>query len=559
MIKVIEKLLFESAVKAGIENPKIELIHPEDISHGDYSCNVALMYSKQVKISPKDLASKIAGYANESKTKDISSVDVAGPGFINIKISDSYFSNKIVEISENPELFGKINIDEDREVMVEYTDPNPFKVFHIGHLMTNTIGESLSRIAEFTGAKVIRACYQGDVGMHVAKTIWAILKDGDYKDDIKYLGEMYVVGSNKFDTDEQAKLEIIEVNKKIFEKSDVEINKVYDAGRKLSLDYFDTIYVKLGTRFNNFFFESEVADQGVKIVKEFLKKNIFEESEGAIVFPGEKYGQHTRVFINSKGLPTYEAKELGLTLRKFELYPNLNQSIVITANEQDAYYKVIMAVLKEIYPDFASKTKHLSHGILRPSSGKMSSRKGNVVSAEDLIEEFEKLVIEKIKDRDFSSKEKDEICNQVAIAGLKYTILRQSIGGDIIYDPTRAVSFEGDSGPYLQYATVRAQAVVVKAGHNKEIVNLPNEVSLLEKLILRFPEVVERSRKEYAPHHIITYLTELSSSFNSYYAQNQIIDEKDPVSPYRIGLTKVFVEIMKNGLWLLGIKVPKRM
>ncbi len=197
--------------------------------------------------------------------------------------------------------------------------------------------------------------------------------------------------------------------------------------------------------------------------------------------------------------------------------------------------------------------------MLRPSSGKMSSRKGNIVSAEDLIEEFEKLVIEKIKDRDFSPDEKGSICNDVAIAGLKYTILRQSIGGDIIYDPTKAISFEGDSGPYLQYATVRAQAVINKSNKEISIDKLPDSVSLLEKMILRFPEVIERSRKEYAPHHIITYLTELSSAFNSYYAQNQIIDEKDPISPYRIALTKVFVEIMKNGLWLLGIRVPKRM
>ncbi len=555
----IASILKESAINVGIDNPIIELTHPEDISHGDFSSNIALAHSKNLKMKPSDLALKIVDEFKKINSNDLYTLSVAGPGFINIKIKDSYFSEEILKIYKDVKSFGKLNIDKGREVMVEYTDPNPFKVFHIGHLMTNTIGESLSRIAEFTGAKVIRACYQGDVGMHVAKTIWAIMQDGNYKDDIKYLGDMYVVGSKKFEDDETAKKEIIEVNKKIFEKSDNDINKIYDAGRKLSLGYFDTIYEKLGTKFNNFFFESEVADDGVKIVKEFLKKNIFIESEGATVFPGEKYGEHTRVFINSQGLPTYEAKELGLTQRKFELYPKLDESVVITANEQDAYYKVIMAVLREIYPDIAKKTKHLSHGILRPSSGKMSSRKGNIVSAEVLIREFEILVEEKIKDRDFSPDEKKSICNDVAIAGLKYTILRQSIGGDIIYDPTKAISFEGDSGPYLQYATVRAQAVINKSNKEISIDKLPDSVSLLEKMILRFPEVIERSRKEYAPHHIITYLTELSSAFNSYYAQNQIIDEKDQISPYRIALTKVFVEIMKNGLWLLGIRVPKRM
>ncbi|HEY4478546.1 MAG TPA: arginine--tRNA ligase, partial [Candidatus Paceibacterota bacterium] len=279
-------------------------------------------------------------------------------------------------------------------------------------------------------------------------------------------------------------------------------------------------------------------------------------------FHGDKYGEHTRVFINSQGLPTYEAKEIGLIKNKFKKYPNLNESIVVTANEQSDYFKVIIASLKVMYPDIAVKMKHISHGILRPSSGKMSSRKGNVVSADDLISEFEVLVKEKIKDREFNKDEYNEVLNDVSISALKYTILHQAIGGDIIYDPKKAVSFEGDSGPYLQYATVRANAVIVKARENnisEKVETLPEKVDLLERLLIRFPEIIERSRLEYAPHYIVTYLIELSSAFNSYYANNQIIDKNNSLSPYRIALTKVFVQVMKSGLWILGIKVPGRM
>jgi arginyl-tRNA synthetase len=559
MNEVIIKALEKASIKAGIAEPKVKIEHPEDVSHGDFSSNVAMVYARELKISPKVLAEKIVTELNADLPDIVDSVSIAGPGFINFKIKDKFFVKEILEISKDLENFGKIKRDAGKQVMVEYTDPNPFKVFHIGHLMANTIGESISRIVEFSGAQVVRACYQGDVGLHVAKTIWAIQKDGNYKNDIGYLGAMYVVGSNEYDTNEVSKKEIVDINKKIFEKSDPELNKIYDAGRKLSLEYFDTIYAKLGTKFNNFFFESEVANDGVRIVNEFLKLGIFEKSEGAIVFPGEKYGEHTRVFINSQGLPTYEAKELGLTKKKFELYPNQSESIVVTANEQSAYFRVLLASIRAIYPEIGSKMKHLSHGLLRPSSGKMSSRKGNVVSADDLIAEFESLVIEKTKDRDFDDSEKNEINNQVAIAGLKYTILRQAIGGDIIYDPNKAVSFEGDSGPYLQYATVRAQAILTKAGGVREPKTLPEKVELLEKMLVRFPETIERARNEYAPHHIITYLTELSSAFNSYYAHNQIIDDKDPISDYRVKLTQVFVQTMKNGLWVLGIKVPKRM
>jgi arginyl-tRNA synthetase len=257
-------------------------------------------------------------------------------------------------------------------------------------------------------------------------------------------------------------------------------------------------------------------------------------------------------------------------MKKFDKYPDMKESITITANEQNDYFKVILATLKVIYPDIASKMKHISHGMLRPSSGKMSSRKGNIVKAEDFIEEFEVLVKEKIKDREFSKDEYEKVLKDVSVSALKYTILRQGIGGDIIYDPKKAVSFEGDSGPYLQYSAVRASAVISKAKENgindkidnsfiDKIEQSSNNVELLEKLLIRFPEIIERARLEYAPHHIVTYLIEISSAFNSYYANNQIIDKNNPLSSYRVVLTKVFREIMKNGLWILGINVPERM
>ncbi len=557
--------------KQGVANPIVNLEHPEDNAFGDFSSSVALAYSKQLKISPKELAGEIIEDLKSQNIDEVKSIEIAGPGFINFKLKDSYFTSEIVNFSKKGENVGKISADNGKKIMVEYTDPNPFKIFHIGHLMANTVGESLSRIVEFSGAEVIRACYQGDVGLHVAKTLWATLNDrgNSKKSDedlkeitVKYLGDMYVIGNNKYETDEKIKQEIIEINKKVFDKSDKEINEVYDLGRKLSLEYFDEIYKKLGTKFDQFYFESEVASDGIKVVKEFLAKGIFENSEGAIVFPGEKYGEHTRVFINSQGLPTYEAKEIGLTKKKFEQHSDLSESIVITANEQNAYFKVILAALNVMYPDIALKTKHISHGLLRPSSGKMSSRKGNIVSAEVLIEEFESLVEEKLKDRKFDKSEHDDVRKEVAIAALKFTILRQAIGGDIIYDPTKAISFEGDSGPYLQYATVRANAVLEKAklaGISESIKDMPENVDFLEKMLIRFPEVIERARKEYSPHYIVTYLTDLASAFNSYYANNQLINIEDSLSPYRIVVTKVFSQIMKKGLWILGISVPKRM
>jgi arginyl-tRNA synthetase len=566
--KRIVSLLTLALEKAGVqaETDKISLDRPADHNHGDYSSNVALIYAKKVGIAPRELAESIIGELKKSSDlKEVKDISVAGAGFINFTLDGAYVASEALAFSDTIKV-----LKTKSKVMVEYTDPNPFKIFHIGHLMANTIGESIARITESAGAKVIRACYQGDVGLHVAKTIWAIQKDmgawpsdgTDTKQKVKFLGEKYVEAS-KYDEDEKVQKEIATVNKKIFERTDDEINRIYDAGRKWSLEYFEGIYAKLGTKFDRYFFESEVANDGVAIVKEFLKKGVFEESEGAVIFPGEKNGVHTRVFVTSQGLPTYEAKELGLNKKKFELEPDLDGSIIVTANEQNDYFTVLLKAISLIYPDIAAKTKHISHGMMRFASGKMSSRKGNIIAAEDLIGEVESLVKEKIGEREYDSNLKESIVRDVSVAAIKYSILRQAVGGDIIYDPKTSVSFEGDSGPYLQYATVRARSVMEKA-KEEGIGSVskgysPEKITLLERLLIRFPEVVEKSRTLIAPHHITTYLTELAGEYNRYYSQFKIVDKDSNDSPYRVGITKAFVNVMENGLSLLGIRVPEKM
>ncbi len=328
-----------------ISKPSFKLEYPENPEHGDFSCNAAMVYAKQLGIVPKVLAEKIIGEFKKNTPDFIESVSVAGPGFINFKIKDKVFAEEIVKVVEGGAEYGWGKGDLNRNVMVEYTDPNPFKVFHIGHLMSNAVGESISRLVEGSGAEVIRACYQGDVGLHVAKTIFTLVDrkevgaalpsdDAPLNERMMFWGSAYSMGSDSYDTGEQWKQKIGDINKKIYERTDSEINRFYDIGLKVSLEYFDTIYKRLGTKFNQFFFESEVAENGIKVVREFLKKGIFIESEGAVVFKGEDHGLHTRVFITSQGLPTYEAKEIGLNTEKFNKYPDLTESIIVTANEQ---------------------------------------------------------------------------------------------------------------------------------------------------------------------------------------------------------------------------------
>ncbi len=568
MEEKIKNLILSALKNLDIEESNFVIEHPEDLKNGDYSTNVAMVCAKNLKTNPKDLALKIVAALRQAQGefRDIQKIEAVG-GFINFYLSQEFFTNSIKEILDNKE-FGRNDLLKGKKIMVEYTQPNPFKPFHVGHLMSNTIGESISRMVEFSGAQTVRANYQGDVGLHVAKAIYGLQKFGMPESSksvavqAKYIGECYSKGSNLYDTDENVKKKIDEINKKVYDKSDAEINKIYDWGRKLTLEAFEEIYKTLGTKFNDYFFESDMALEGMKIVAKNTGK-IFEESDGAIVFKGEKYDSklHTRVFITKTGLPTYETKELGLTTKKFQK-ENPILSIVITAHEQEEYMKVVKQALLLIDEHIANRMKHIVHGMMRLASGKMSSRKGNVITGESLIEDSRAEIAEKIKDRDFNEEEKKTIASDVGVAALKYSILKQSIGGDIVYDFEKSISFEGDSGPYLQYSYARAKSVLRNAEKENikaSLENLPAEVTETEKLLYRFPEVVLYSAEKFESHHIANYLIELARVYNSFYGNTKIVDKNDVTSSYKLALTSAFATVMQNGLWLLGIKVPEKM
>ncbi|MBM3206153.1 MAG: arginine--tRNA ligase, partial [Candidatus Staskawiczbacteria bacterium] len=483
------------------------------------------------------------------KNKLFEKVEVAGPGFINFYLSKEVFINELKKIDKN---FGRNNNFKNKKIIIEYTDPNILKEFHIGHLMSNVIGESISRVLEFEGSKIKRLCYQSDVGISIAKAIYGKLKNPNYN-----WQESYVFGNKQYEEGEISKREIVELNKKIFEKSDKSVNKLYDEGKKWSIDYFNLIYKKLGTKFNEIIFESQVAGFGKKIVEKNIGSVFDEGDKGAIVFKGENKGLHTRVFINSEGLPTYEAKELGLANFKYKKY-KYDKSIVVTGKEVNDYFKVVMSAMSQIFPDLRDKTHHIGHGMMRLPEGKMSSRTGNVIGADSLIEKVKEEIQKKVGQRNLEDSELEKI----SIGAIKYSILKQSIGSDIIYDFEKSISFEGDSGPYLQYSHVRANSVLEKSKKERvksSFKNTPLQVRKLEKIMVRFPEVVEEAGEKYEPHIIATYLIELAREFNSYYSKNKIVDNNDEFSPYKVALTRAFSIIIKNGLWLLGIPAPERM
>lgn len=567
MKKIIENKIKEVLETLGIKDVDFVVEHPDDFSHGDYSTNVAMACAKGIGKNPRQLSEEIKAEIEKSLPSGIEKIEIAGPGFINFYLSREFFTNKIKEILDKKENWGKNEILTGKKVMVEYTDPNPFKPFHIGHLMANAVGESVSRIVEFSGAETIHANYQGDIGLHVAKAIYGLNKFGlpdenkNVSEKAFYIGECYSKASNIYDDDETVKKEIDELNKKIFLK-DESIKDVYNWGRQITLEAFEIIYKLLDTKFKYYFFESDMVHIGEKIVRENIGK-IFEESDGAVVFHGENYDPklHTRVFINSHGVPTYETKEIGLTLTKFEKEKDLDISIVTTAIEQAEYMKVVRKAISLMYPEMEKKMKHVTHGMMKLSTGKMSSRKGNIITGESLINDSISVVREKIREREFSDEEKNQISERVGVAALRYSILKSSLGSDIAYDFEKSISFDGDSGPYLQYTAVRANSILEKSKDfdlsDKE--EIPTEIFELEKNLYQFGEVVEKSYLNLEPHHIVKYLTELASSFNVFYGNTKILVDDNKYAKYHLNLIKAFYQTMENGLWLLGIKVPSKM
>ena len=452
-------------------------------------------------------------------------------------------------------------------VIVEFTDPNPFKEFHIGHLYSNIVGESLSRIQNFKGKRVKRLCYQGDVGLHVAKAIYGMKKKFDEaktsideieKEElevrIKFMGEAYALGDKAYnDESSEAKSEIIELNKKIYAK-DPSILSLYEKGRAWSLGYFDIIYARLGTKFDKFYFESEAGPRGLEIVKKHIKDGTFEESDGAVIFDGEKYGLHKRVFINSLGLPTYEAKELGLAMQKAEDF-QFNLSIIVTAKEVSDYFKVLFKALSLIDSDLASKMVHVGHGFVKLPEGKMSSRTGNIITGTWLLDEAVNKVKQSHPEMD------DKTAEDVGIGAVKYSLLKSGMGNDVVFNFDESISMEGNSGPYIQYTNVRCLSVLKKSGKvkfeaefSKEAIGT-SDMPLLKKLAKFESQFI--FTEDFSQSTLCTYLYELASIFNTFYSESPILKSQN--EDFRLMLTRATSEVLTQGLDLLGIVAPSHM
>lgn len=549
--KKIEKIIQELF---GIE-VTIELTVPDE-AFGDYSTNIAMQLAKKVGKNPREIAEAIKNslLADDS----IKKIEVAGPGFINFYLTDQ----SIIESwnLEVPQVY------KNKLVIAEYSDPNAFKALHAGHLYTTLVGNAIANIIESAGAKLYRLNYGGDVGLHVARAMYGILnkiggenperlKNVPIKERPLWLSQRYVEGSSAYENNENAKIEIEKLNKRIYaifvdHDKDSKFAQIYWTCRNWSYEGFEELYKSLGVKpFDEFIPESTVTPLGIKTVESGLNTGIFEKSDGAIIYSEAKSNLHTRVFITSKGLPLYEAKELGLAVYKWEKY-HFDKSLVITANDITEYMKVLFSAMSNFYPEVEQRTVHLTHGMIKLSGGrKMSSRRGNVLMANDIINDAISA------NQELSGNVDDDI----AIGAIKYAFLKQRLGGDIIYDPEESVSLHGNSGPYLMYAHARARSILEKSNGSSEDIILPLTVyeRSLARSLTHYNLYLSKSIDDLMPHHICTYLYELAQVFNRFYENSKVIgDERESL---RITLVSRYADTLKNGLEILGIKAPNKM
>jgi arginyl-tRNA synthetase len=433
--------------------------------------------------------------------------------------------------------------------------------------------------------------------MHVSKSIWGLLKNMEedaqalkelsslkLEERIAYFGKSYSRGATAYEEDEAAKKDMKELNFLIFKaaqevvlpkhhkKPEVnydqfikkgkyeyeQIKELYKIGREWSLEYFERIYKRLGTKFDGYYPESLTGEYGYGMVVDGLKKRVFVKGEGgAIIFPGSKYGLHERVFINALGLPTYETKDFGNAIAKQVDFP-YDQSIIVTGNEINDYFQVVIKALSLLHPEVGEKTKHIGHGMVRLPEGKMSSRTGKILKGEWLLDEAKHYAL-KLSDS-------EEIAEMVGTGAIKYALLKNSIGKDVEFSFEESISFDGNSGPYLQYTFARTESVLRKS----QISNLKSQISMeslkvtqqerdILRLLNQFPEIILEAAQRYSPHILCTYLFDLAQAFNFFYQKLPILKAEERERDFRLQLTQSTGIVLKQGLYLLGIQAPEKM
>ena len=541
VIKQIVRDLFDHDISVVLTRPEPQF--------GDYATNVALQLAGKICKNPREIASLVATKLQE--TGQFAAVDVAGPGFINLRLSD----DALLALAERRPKQTRDGL----AVVIETNNPNPFKAMHIGHAMNAIVADTLANLLEASGAKTYRVSYHGDVGLHVGKSMYALLKyvqnqpqrllEVPEHERNEFMSRMYAKGAKAYNEDEAAKQEIDELAKQSFTRQDPVYAAVYETVFDWSFSEIAENMRRLGNKpVERRFLESDANERGVKIVRDHVPE-VFQESDGAVIFKGSNYGSFDNVYISSQGQGLYGARDMGLIQLKNEQY-HPDKSYIVTAEEQRDYFRGVTAAAGLCYPELKDVTVNIPTGMVKLSTGKMSSRDGGVVTIAWLFDQVKEAILAR----------GGEATEEIVAGALRYAFLKVTIGNDIIFDINESVSIQGNSGPYLQYAHARACRILEKSG--KTVFDSPistldsGERTLVVKLG-EYAEVVEKATGELLPHYICTYLYELAQEFNRFYEHNKVIGSDREGE--RLRFVRLYQTTLRNGLALLGVAAPENM
>lgn len=545
---------------------------------------------KVIKSNPVELGNKIGNYLVENVT-EVARFNVVS-GFLNIVIADSYYLNFFNEIKDNTK-FGYVTPNpDDKAIMVEYSSPNTNKPLHLGHVRNNLLGYSVAEIIKASGKKVYKTQIINDRGIHICKSMLAWEKFGNgetpqssnLKGD-KLVGKYYVEFDKAYKaeinqlietgkTEEEAKKQapiIIEAQEmlKKWEAGDEQVISLWKKMNEWVYEGFATTYTNLGINFDKYYYESNTYLLGKDVVQVGLDKGVFEKDpDGSVWIDLTDEGLDRKIVLRSDGTAVYMTQDIGTAIQRVKDMPDVGGMVYTVGNEQDYHFKVLFLILKKLGFDWASSLYHLSYGMVDLPSGKMKSREGTVVDADDLMQNMTdtaKQISEDLGKLDsYSAEEKAKLYKTIGLGALKYYILKVDPKKRILFNPEESVDFAGNTGPFIQYTYARIQSIIRKSDFDFSAKTNTEELHEKEKELVKqielFPEVIQNAAQNHSPALIANYTYDLVKEYNSFYQSVHILGEVDLTKKiFRVQLSQKVAEVIKSAFTLLGIEVPERM
>lgn len=589
-----EKVLFNSVQKALQELYKInatDIIFQKTRKEfeGDFTL-VTFPYIKETKKSPEQVGQDIGAYLQKNE-KQVAAFNVV-KGFLNISLSNDFWLSYFNSVKDSTTIGMKDANSSGRTVMVEYASPNTNKPLHLGHIRNLLLGYSVANILKANGHKVIKVSIVNDRGIHICKSMLAWKKWGNnetpessgMKGD-HLVGKYYVL----FDKEYKKQIEeLIGAGKKKEEAEKLALLMLecqdmllkWEAGDKATVELwkmmngwvyegFAVTYKTVGVDFDKTYYESNTYILGKEIIQEGLAKNIFYKKEnGSVAIDLTNDGLDEKIVLRSDGTSVYITQDIGTAIERFKEFPELKQLIYTVGNEQDYHFKVLFKILNKLGYDWAKECYHLSYGMVELPEGKMKSREGTVVDADDLLKEMFDTAEETTKDlgkvAEFTEAELKELYATIGSGALKYFMLKVDPKKKMLFDPKESIDFNGNTGPFIQYTHARIKSVLRKADVNFDASLTTVEFNPLEKEIIKwiydFKGVVEESGKTFSPSLIANYVYEITKTFNRFYHEYTILKEEDVnIKLFRLQLAKASAQTIANAMNLLGIPVPEKM